>query len=108
MMSLVNTANTIATKISSHLPVAADVSSYFDSVENKFTTAINSVLPFVWIAVAIAIIGIGLMCIIGSERSKEMAKSKFVGVVIGCALVLGSLYIGKGITGMLSMNNFSG
>ena len=107
MMSLVNVASSVATKISSHLPISADMNSYFNTVEDKFTDAINSILPFVWIAAAIAIIGVGLMCTVGSERSKEMAKSKFIGVVIGCALVLGSLYIATGIRDMLQMSNFS-
>lgn len=112
-MSLVNVASAVVTKVSAvtnsvsariatNMPISADASQYFQSVENKFESAINSVLPFVWMAVAVAIIGIGLMCIIGSERSKEMAKGKFVAVVIGCALVLGAIYIGKGISAMLT------
>ena len=99
MISFVNSAKSVAARISTAL--TADASTYFHSVETKFEDAINSVLPFVWMAVAVAIIGI--VCIIGSERSKEMAKSKFVAVVIGCALVLGAIYIAKGISTMLAI-----
>lgn len=101
MISFVNSAKSIAARVSTAL--TADASTYFNSVQNQFEDAINSVLPFVWMAVAVAIIGIGLMCIIGSDRSKEMAKGKFVAVVIGCALVLGAIYIAKGITTMLAI-----
>lgn len=87
--------------------ITADTSSsnYFQNVESSFENAVNTIIPFVWIAVAAAIIGIGLMCIIGSERSKEMAKSKFVGVVVGCALVVGAVYIAKGIAGTFQMGS---
>lgn len=97
----------VAAKVSGlSMPITADATSYFDSVQNKVVNAINSVLPYVWLLVAIAIIGVGLLCIVGSEKSKELAKSKFVSVVIGCGLVLGSLYLGQGIASILSMAQF--
>ena len=68
---------------------------------------LNSCLPFVWIIVALALIGVGLMCIIGSERSKEAAKSKAVYVVIGCGVVLGAMYLAKGVADLLTMGNFT-
>ena len=64
--------------------------------------AIDSALPYVWVLVSLAIIGVGLLCIIGSDRSKEVAKSKFVYICIGAALVLAAAYIGKGITSALN------
>ena len=47
------------------------------------------------------------MCIIGSERSKEAAKSKAVYVVIGCGVVLGAMYLAKGVEDLLTMGNFT-
>lgn len=83
---------------------AGNTQTYFSNVENSFENAINTAIPFVWIAVAAALLGIGLMCIVGSDRSKEMAKSKFAGVIIGCALVVGSVYIAKGIAGIFTIS----
>ena len=78
--------NNLNAIISSLIPVAAasGATSYFTSVQNKVVSFLNSCLPFVWIIVALALIGVGLMCIIGSERSKEAAKSKAVYVVTRC------------------------
>lgn len=95
--------------IETFTPVAAagNATSYFTSVQNKVVSFLNSCLPFVWILVALALIGIGLACIIGSERSKEAAKSKAVYVVIGCGVVLGAMYLAKGVADLLTMGNFS-
>ena len=87
------------------LAAGSSTQNYFQNVESGFESALNTVIPFVWIAVAAAIVGIGLMCIVGSERSKEMAKSKFVGVVIGCALVIGAIYIAKGISNIFKFGS---
>ena len=72
------------------------------SVSQSIGNAIDSALPYVWVLVSLAIIGVGLLCIIGSDRSKEVAKSKFVYICIGAALVLAAAYIGKGITSALN------
>lgn len=101
--------NNLNAIISSLIPVAAasGATSYFTSVQNKVVSFLNSCLPFVWIIVALALIGVGLMCIIGSERSKEAAKSKAVYVVIGCGVVLGAMYLAKGVADLLTMRNFT-
>lgn len=50
--------------------VAAEGSNYWQSVSQSIANAIDSALPYVWILVSLAIIGVGLLCIIGSDRSK--------------------------------------
>ena len=77
--------------------VAAEGTNYWQSVSQSIASAIDSALPYVWVLVSLAIIGVGLLCIIGSDRSKEVAKSKFVYICIGAAA-----YIGKGITSALN------
>ena len=94
---LMNVTSAIPTPI-----VAAEGSNYWQSVSQSIANAIDSALPYVWILVSLAIIGVGLLCIIGSDRSKEVAKSKFVYICIGAALVLAAAYIGKGITSALN------
>lgn len=100
-----NTIN--SAMIHSYTAITAAADTYFKNVQNKIVSALNSVLPFVWILVALALIGIGLACIIGSERSKEAAKSKAVYVVVGCGVVLGAMYLASGIANMLTMDTFS-
>ena len=97
--------NNLNAIINSLIPVAAasGATSYFTSVQNKVVSFLNSL----WIIVALALIGVGLMCIIGSERSKEAAKSKAVYVVIGCGVVLGAMYLAKGVADLLTMGNFT-
>ena len=82
--------------------LAAEGTNYWQSVSQSIANAIDSALPYVWVLVSLAIIGVGLLCIIGSDRSKEVAKSKFVYICIGAALVLAAAYIGKGITSALN------
>jgi len=94
---IMNVTSAIPTPI-----VAAEGSSYWQSVSQSIANAIDSALPYVWILVSLAIIGVGLLCIIGSDRSKEVAKSKFVYICVGAALVLAAAYIGKGITSALN------
>ncbi len=72
--------------------VAAEGTNYWQSVSQSIASAIDSALPYVWV----------LVSIIGSDRSKEVAKSKFVYICIGAALVLAAAYIGKGITSALN------
>ena len=74
--------------------LAAEGTNYWQSVSQSIANAIDSALPYVWVLVSLAIIGVGLLCIIGSDRSKEVAKSKFVYICIGD--------IGKGITSALN------
>ena len=66
--------NNLNAIISSLIPVAAasGATSYFTSVQNKVVSFLNSCLPFVWIIVALALIGVGLMCIIGSEVKRQL------------------------------------
>ena len=82
--------------------LAAEGTNYWQSVSQSIANAIDSALPYVWVLVSLAIIGVGLLCIIGSDRRKEVAKSKFVYICIGAALVLAAAYIGKGITSALN------
>ena len=62
--------------------LAAEGTNYWQSVSQSIANAIDSALP--------------------SDRSKEVAKSKFVYICIGAALVLAAAYIGKGITSALN------
>ena len=78
--------------------LVAEATNYWQSVSQSIANAIDSALPYVWVLVSLTIIGVGLLCIIGSDRSKEVAKSKFLYICIGAALVLAAAYIGKGIT----------
>lgn len=104
MNVLVNTGSMLNRGM--HVLAATNATDYFESVENKVVDALNGIIPFVWLVVAIALVGIGLACIIGSDRSKEAAKSKAVYVIVGCGVVLGAMYIATGVAGILSMGDF--
>ena len=55
-------------------------------------------MTFVYLLVAAALIIIGVMFIIPSQKAKEMAKSHVGWVVIGCGIVLGALTFAKEIS----------
>lgn len=107
MNFITQVSNTInLAMIHSYTAISAAADTYFKNVQNKIVSALNTILPFVWILVALALVGIGLACIIGSDRSKEAAKSKAVYVIVGCAVVLGAMYLASGIANMLTMDAF--
>lgn len=81
--------------------------TYLQDVAKKIGESLQSCLPFVWIVAAIAMVGVGLCCIIGNDRTKEMAKSKAVYIIVGCAVVLGALYLGKGICDILTIDDMT-
>lgn len=55
--------------------------------------------PLVTMLVAIVLVGIGVMFIIPSKQSKEMAKSALPFVVIGAGIVLLAIVLAKEISG---------
>lgn len=69
----------------------------------SFANGLNALLtkwqPFIWIAVAVALVVIGIMFIVPSEKSKNFAKDHIGVVVIGCGLVLVAVTMAKEISG---------
>lgn len=64
----------------------------------KIEAFVNSVAPYVYALVALALLVIGIMMIWPSERSKEKAKEAVPWVVIGAAIAIGAVTIAKSIT----------
>lgn len=54
--------------------------------------------PAMYILVAIALVVIGVMCIIPSQKTKEKGIAALPWVVIGCGLVLGAVVLAKEIS----------
>ena len=55
--------------------------------------------PLVNMLVAIVLVGIGVMFVIPSQKSKDKAKEALPWVVIGCGIVLGAVVLAKEISG---------
>lgn len=70
-----------------------------ESFANGLNALITKWQPFIWIAVGAALVVIGIMLIIPSEKSKNFAKEHIVGVVIGCGLVLVAITLAKEVSG---------
>ena len=68
----------------------------------KFANGLNALItqgqPFIWIAVAAALVVIGIMFIIPSQKSKDFAKDHIGVVAIGCGLVLVAVTLAKEIS----------
>ncbi len=69
------------------------------SFANGLHTLITTWQPFIWIAVAVALVVIGLMFIVPSEKGKNFAKEHIGGVVIGCGIVIAAVTLAKEISG---------
>lgn len=65
-----------------------------DRIASQIESFLNQMIPYVWIAVAFAIVGVGLACIIGTDRSRMAVKEKAPYIIVGCILVLGAVHIG--------------
>lgn len=55
--------------------------------------------PLVNMLVAIVLVGIGVMFVIPSQKSKDRAKEALPWVVIGCGIVLGAVVLAKEVSG---------
>lgn len=66
---------------------------------NGLNTLITTWQPFVWIAVAVALVVVGIMFIVPSDKSKNFAKEHIGAIVIGCGIVIAAVTIAKEISG---------
>ena len=62
-------------------------------------TLVTTWQPLVNMLVAIVLVGIGVMFVIPSQKSKDKAKEALPWVVIGCGIVLGAVVLAKEISG---------
>lgn len=58
----------------------------------------NTFSPFVYLLVAAALIIIGVMFIVPSQKTKEQAKTHLPFVVLGCGIVLGAMTLAQEIS----------
>ncbi len=75
---------------------------FLNTIAQNVSDFLNTVAPFVWILVAVALFGIGGACIIGTQQSREAAKAKAPYILAGSLIILGAVEIAKSITSMLS------
>ncbi len=71
------------------------------------TTANNffkDIQLYIWIAIAVAIITNGILCVVGGEAGRERAKKAMPWTLIGCLLVLGGVSIANWITGNIAFS----
>lgn len=70
---------------------------------DRFSAGVEALLtkwtPSLYILIAVALVIIGIMMIVPSEKSKEMAKSALPWVVVGAGVVILAITIAKEITG---------
>ena len=70
-----------------------------ESFANGLNELITKWQPFIWVAVAVALVVIGVMFIVPKEESKNFAKDHIGLVVIGCGIVLVAVTLAKEISG---------
>lgn len=66
---------------------------------NGLYALITTWQPFIWIAVVVALVVIGLMVIVPSEKGKNFAKEHIGWVVVGCGIVIAAVTLAKEISG---------
>jgi hypothetical protein len=65
---------------------------------NGLYNLVNTWQPLVWILVAIALFTIGVMFVIPSQKSKDLARGLLPWVVIGCGVAAGATILAKEIS----------
>ncbi len=71
------------------------------------TTANNffkDIQIYIWIAIAVALITNGILCVVGGEEGRQKAKKAMPWTLIGCLLVLGAVSIATWITGNIAFS----
>ncbi len=59
-----------------------------ENLMNGLYTYVTDFQPFVYILIAIALLIVGVMFIVPSEKTKEMAKGAIPWIVIGAGIVM--------------------
>lgn len=73
-----------------------------DKFANNIYTLCSDVIPYTWALVIAALLITGVCMIIPSESTHQKAIKALPFIIIGSIVVLGSVYIGKYITGKIS------
>ncbi len=76
-----------------------------NAMQQLETTANNffgDIQPYVWIAVAVAMIVNGIMMAVGGEEGRQRAKKAFPWVLLGCVCVAGAVTIANWVVGNIA------
>ena len=71
------------------------------------TTANNffkDIQLYIWIAIAVALITNGILCVVGGEEGRQKAKKALKWTAIGSGLILGAVSIATWITGNIAFS----
>lgn len=66
-----------------------------DQFALKLEAIINAITPYVWVIAAASVLVIGIMLIIPNEQIHQKAIHALPYVLVGCAIALGAVTIGK-------------
>lgn len=80
-------------------PIKADVTS---NIKTNLEKLAKGIQPFAYAIVALALVVIGLMCLIGGDNGREAAKKSAPAVCIGCMLLNGAVTFGKYLSGIFN------
>lgn len=81
------------------MPITADATA---TIKKNLEGLANGIKPFVYALVALALVVIGLMCLIGGENGREAAKKSAPAICIGCMCLNGAVTFGKYISGVFN------
>lgn len=81
------------------MPIKADVQG---TIKKNLEELANGIKPFAYAIVALALVVIGLMCLVGGDNGREAAKKCAPAVCIGCMLLNGAVTFGKYLSGIFN------
>lgn len=73
-----------------------------DKFAENLNNIITAAIPYVWILVVCALLIVGVMLIIPSERVHQTALKSLPFVIVGAVIAIGSIYLGKWLTDLIS------
>ena len=76
-----------------------------EQLETTATNFFDAIMPYVWIAVAAALIVNGILMVVGGEEGRQKAKKAFPWVLIGCVVVLGAVSISNWVIGNIAFGS---
>lgn len=95
----------LVSKLAGSSVTLVNTNNYLQQIADNVVGFLNSIAPFVYVIVAVALAGVGAVFIFGSDRAKQAAKEKIPYIIIGTLLCLGPTIIAQAITTTLTFTS---
>lgn len=95
----------LTSKLAGSPVTLVNTNNYLQQIADNVVGFLNSIAPFVYVVVGVALFAVGLIFIAGTDRAKQAAKEKIPHIIIGTLLCLGPTIIAQALTTTLAFTS---